>query len=118
MNYLNNRDFLKEIIISKGKGKGTSNYTKMIILIVDGLHFKLQKSYSLEYRNDVYNDMYISLHSLFKKFDYKKYDNALAYFTEVAKRSAAASFNENLYKTKNYFNNKNSFISLSGVYSL
>ena len=62
--------------------------------------------------------MYIKLHLLFKKYDYKRFDNALAYFTEVCKRQATETFNTEIYKTKNYLLSKNKFISLSDVYSL
>lgn len=115
--YINNNKLTYEIILSIGLGKPTEKLKMMLYNICFGLHQKLQKDYTMEYRFDILTESYICVLKKYNKYDYKKYDNAIAYFTEVSKRALAHSFNTERFKTVNYtYFGKNRFISLDKTF--
>ena len=115
--YINNNKLTYEIILSIGLGKPTEKLKIMLYNICFGLHQKLQKDYPMEYRFDILTDSYIYVLKKYNKYDYKKYDNAIAYFTEVSKRALAHSFNTERFKTNNYQTfGKNRFISIDKTF--
>jgi len=74
-NYLNNRDLLEQIIISKEQGR------------------------KLTYRNpedrqDCIAYAYMDLYRYWRNFNPEKSTNAFAYFTEIAKRGFAKGWNK------------------------
>lgn len=117
-NYIKNTEMLYQFLLSKGKGKPTDLYYKMLYQIASGIHFKLNRNYNTQYRDDILTDVYIHLLKNFNKFNEKKYDNIVAYYSEIAKRACTEYYNREKYKTKNYITfGKNRFISLSDVYN-
>jgi len=92
-NYINDTDLLYQIIISKGRGKITKELETMLLLIVNELGKKFI------YKN--YNDLFdckgaaiLRLFEIWQNFNELKYDKALPYFTEIAKREFAKCYNK------------------------
>lgn len=91
-NYLNNKDLLEEIKLSKKQGFLTIKAQKMLILIANEAIKKLPYFYP-EDRKDC---LQFAIHDLLKywhNFDVDKYKNAFAYYTEIAKRGYAKGWN-------------------------
>lgn len=98
--YLNNKDFYYEIIVSKAKGKLSYKAEKMIALL--GQNAIKRKSRSFPNEDDKWDCMQSGLLDMYAnwfKFDETKSTNAFAYFTEVFKRGMAKGWNE-LFKKK------------------
>lgn len=91
--YLNNSDLLKEIIVSKKKGVASSELIKMFILIAKNVTRKL-KYRNYDDRLDCIQEGILQMLLNYHKFNEDKYDNALAYITEICKRGLAKQWNE------------------------
>ena len=108
--FLNDIDLLKEIIVSKGKGQLTNKCEIMLILIVNKLISKFRYQ-NIDDRLDCKNDAILKLLSEWKGFNEYKYEKALPYFTELAKRSMANCYNQ--LKGNQRYNGKPRMISIS-----
>jgi len=91
-NYINDNDLVYNIIISKAKGKLTKGLEKQLILIVDNLIHKFSYNDIDDY-NDCKQSAYLQLFQNWNKFDEIKYNKALPYYTELAKRAIANQYN-------------------------
>jgi hypothetical protein len=91
--YINDDEFLYEVILSKGRGKLTKKCENMFILLSNRVINKLQY-YNPEDRKDCLNTSILQLFSNWKSFNEKKFVSPLRYFTECSKRGLAAGFNE------------------------
>ncbi len=97
-NYLSNKEFLKEIIISKQQKKLTYKAEQMIILLGNKVILRFRYSNP----DDKQDCLHTALLMAFKgwhNFNPERSTNAFAYFTEVIKRGLAYGWNE-LYKCK------------------
>lgn len=97
-NYLNNKDLLEQIKISKKQGYLTKEAEKMLILLANEAIKKLPYIYP-EDREDCLQFAIYDLLKYWKGFDSKKYKNAFAYYTEIAKKGYAKGWNK-LYPKK------------------
>lgn len=115
-NYLEDTDLMYNIIISKGKGYMTPELEKMLI----DISYNLVRKFIYKdptYYYDCRQDAILSLIKEWKGFDIDKYDKALPYFTEIAKRAISRQFNElNGYKNGNLNNGKIYTISINNYY--
>lgn len=96
--YINKKEFYKQIVISKAYGKLTRPAEKMLILLAN--ETIKRKSYRSD--DDRHDCLYSGIQALlcnWFNFAEDKYDNAFAYFTEVFKRGIAGGMNT-LYKRK------------------
>jgi len=96
--YINKKDFYKQIVISKAYGKLTRKASDMLVLLAN--ETIKRKSYRSE--DDKHDCLYFGLQALFSNwfnFNEDKFDNTFAYFTEVFKRGIAGGMNT-LYKKK------------------
>lgn len=95
INYINNKSFYYELCISRAKGRLTKEAINQITLIAN--HTIKKKRFSTQEIKDdcIQNGILIMLLNWWK-FDGDKYDNPLAYFTEIFKRSIASHIR--LYK--------------------
>lgn len=109
--YLDAVDLTYEIIISQGKGKLTSKCATMLINIVENL-IKRFDYVNPEDRKDCLSGGILAVLTNWKHFDYKKYNNAFPYISEIAKRGIAKCYGE--ISGKNFtMNYTPTFISLS-----
>ena len=95
---------MKEIIISKGKGQLTKDAEYYLLLLCKNIYLKFIHRY--KNRDDQY-DMYVggvyAVLKSYRKFNEKKYDKCIPFFTEVFKRGVVQSFNHiKLWKTYTY----------------
>ena len=93
-NYLEDRELYYELILSKGKGQLTPKAQEMLILIAKNTVRKKERNYnSVDDKNDCIQQGLLHMFQNWKNFNYKKYDNALPYFTEIFKRGIADGMN-------------------------
>jgi len=92
-NYLNNRDLLMEIKLSKEKGNLTPTAVKMLILLSEKLQTRL-KYQDDEDRKDCLAFAQLDLLSYWDRFDENKSSNAFAYYTQIAKKGLAKGWNK------------------------
>jgi len=96
--YINKKEFYKQIVISKAYGRLTRSAEKMLILLSN--ETIKRKSYRSE--DDRHDCLYTGIQALLSNwfnFNEERYDNAFAYFTEIFKRGIAGGLNS-LYKKK------------------
>jgi len=92
--YIKDVELFKEIVISKGKGKLTPDAEKMLILICENLWKKFDNRIPISKRYDVYMNGVEVIFKQWNKFDCKKYEKALPYYTEIVKRAFANGYNK------------------------
>lgn len=100
--YLEDNDLYYEIVLSLGKGKLTKKAENYLILIANNTIRKKIRNYNSE--DDMLDCLQEGIFNLFKNwknFNYKKYDTALPYFTELFKRGTMMGFNK-LINKKSY----------------
>lgn len=118
--YIDNDLLQREIIICKGQGKISDKMQKYLYKITYGIFIKLNVNYSDEYKYDLFNDVYLDLLTKYHKFNHIKYENALAYLTEITKRSFAMHYTFEKNKSRkqyNDFNNKIKVINIGYLYN-
>lgn len=99
-NYLEKNELYIEIILSKGQGKLTRKAEKLIELIAKNMIKKeLYLRLSEDDRADLYQEGLYDMLLKWHGFNEDKYDNALAYLSEIFKRAATRMFND-FYKKK------------------
>lgn len=117
--YIQNSKLIYEIVLSRGMGKRSRNLEQMLYKISEGVWVKLTKGATYDFKYDMLNDILLQIYRKWNKFNEKKYDDAIPYFTEIAKRAAADSWNRNVYKTDRYLIlGKNKFVRMDGIYNL
>lgn len=93
--YINDNELYYEIRLSQGKGYLTARATAFFILIAD--NFIRRKRYmNDDLRNDCYQTAIEHMLKNYMNFNYKKYNKALPYMTEICKRGLAMGFNESI----------------------
>lgn len=109
-NYLNNKDLLEEIRMSKELGKLTDKAVRMLVLLAERVVSRLP--YAEDYlREEAVSGAKMDLILYWNRFDETKSDNIFAYMTQIAKHGAAKSFNR-CYKYGKKF--KGTLISMDG----
>ena len=92
--YLEDRELLYEIIISKGRGKLTERATELLILIAKNVIRKKERNYnSTDDRNDCYQQGLLHMFANWSSFDHRKYSLTLPYYSEIFKRGMADGLN-------------------------
>ena len=91
-NYLNNKDFYAQMVLSKDADKLTPTAEKMLILLAEKTINKM-RYVSEDDRNDCLQFAMLDLLKYWRNFN-PKYPNAFAYFTEIAKRGYAKGWNK------------------------
>ena len=91
-NYLNNKDFFDEIVISLEQDKLTRNAEKMLVLLAEKAINRM-KYVNEDDRADCLQFAILDLLKYWKNFN-PQYPNAFAYFTEIAKRGYAKGWNK------------------------
>lgn len=117
--YTKNDMLIYEVILSKGMGKRSKKLEAELYKITEGVWMKLTKNlYHTDFKYDMLNDALLHVYKKFGKFDEKKYDNAIAFYSEISKRALADSYNKNVFKTERYLLlGRNKFISLDSLYN-
>lgn len=100
-NYLNNDDLLQQIILCKAQGSISPELVNMIQKIANGISQKLYYD-DLEDKKDCIQEGITQMILNYHKFNENKYNNPLAYLTEICKRGMVKSWNE-LHYRKQYF---------------
>lgn len=90
---IDRREFLSEIIISKGLGKLTKRAEYLLILLAEKAISKLTY-YDNELANDCIQTAYVNMFANWQSFNPEKSNNVFAYFTEIFKRGAAQGLND------------------------
>lgn len=93
VNYINDDDLVYEIILSQGKGFLTNRAIEMIYLIAINIIRRKQYYNKIDAEDCMQSGIEIALKN-WHNFNYKKYNKALPYFTEVVKRGMALAFNQ------------------------
>jgi len=93
--YINNDKFLYNVILSQGKGKMTQALNLDFILLISKVAEKKASEVDYYLLQDQKQDAMLNLLQNWKNFDYIKFNNPLAYFTELIKRSFANTWNIN-----------------------
>lgn len=96
-NYLNNDDLLQQIILCKAQGSISADLTNMIQQIANGISRRLYYD-NLEDKKDCIQEGIIHMILNYHKFNENKYDNPLAYLSEICKRGMVRSWNEIHYR--------------------
>lgn len=91
-NYLNNKDFFDEMVISLEQDKLTRNAEKMLVLLAEKAINRM-KYVNEDDRADCLQFAILDLLKYWKNFN-PQYPNAFAYFTEIAKRGYAKGWNK------------------------
>lgn len=94
--YIDNLEFLREIIICKGRGNRSNKLDNMFILVANNYIRKKIYLTNID-KEDCINDGLLRLFTQWKNFDEKKYTDPFAYFTEVFKRGTHECLNK-IYK--------------------
>lgn len=110
-NYLDDREFLYEIIISKGKGKLTQKAERFLILVATNVIKKKERQYTYDDKNDFLQQGMLVLFSNWQRFDSLRFTSPLNFFTEVFKRSLAETYHI-LNNQKSYQKENVRFISI------
>ena len=100
--YMRKDDLLREVIISKGKGKRTKNLDDMLISLAKHIDYRMRMHTPQRYRYDANAHAVAHLFSRWNKFDPKKYDNPFTYYTEVYKRAYAGAINVLNWKKESF----------------
>ena len=100
-NYLNNDDLLQQIILCKAQGSISPELVNMIQKIANGISQKLYYD-DLEDKKDCIQEGITQMILNYHKFNENKYNNPLAYLSEICKRGMVKSWNE-LHYRKQYF---------------
>ena len=96
-NYLNNKDFYAQMVLSKEQDKLTPEAEKMLMLLAEKTINRM-RYVNEDDRNDCLQFAMLDLLKYWRNFN-PKYPNAFAYFTEIAKRGYAKGWNK-LHPTK------------------
>lgn len=108
--YLNNRDLLEQVLISKDNGALTAQAITMFMLLSERVISRLP--YAEDYlREEALAGARMDLILYWNRFDETKSTNAFAYLTQICKMGAAKSFNK-VYKYGKKF--KGALISMDG----
>lgn len=86
-NYLNNKDLLAQIVLSKEAGKMSDELAKMTMMLVDKYAKHPQFANIYSYKEDMISFTYLTLFRQWHNFDPAKSDNPFAYFTQIAKHA-------------------------------
>ena len=91
--YLTNKDLYKEVVVCKAQGKLSNRLSIMFMMIAKGV---IKKRYyvNTQDREDAYSGALEDMLRFWYNFDAERFDNAFAYFTEIAKRGMAKSWNK------------------------
>ena len=81
-NYLNNRDLLEQIILSKEQDELTPKALEFLMLLADKSSIKLSYANPAD-RQDCIAVAYMDLYKYWRNFNPEKSTNAFAYFTET-----------------------------------
>lgn len=85
-NYINNKDLLAEIKLSKERGEMTDKFARMMVLLTK--RYASQGSYaSYTYNDDMQSYALLTICRVWDSFDPKKSNNPFAYFTQTIKRA-------------------------------
>lgn len=86
VNYLNNKDLLAEVLLSKEQGKMTDKLAKMLMLLTARYGTKGNVA-SYTYNDDMQSYALMMLCRTWKSFNVEKSKNAFAFFTQCVKNS-------------------------------
>ena len=84
-NYINNKEFFYEIVVSKARGNLTRKATDMIILLGERFYRKFYYADPQD-REDTLQQAMLVTFEQWMGFDEERFDNAFSYYTEVIKR--------------------------------
>ena len=101
-NYLNNDDLLQQIILCKAQGSISPELSNMIQQIANGLIRKFNYYNDLTQKQDCIQEGITQMLFNYHKFNENKYDNPLAYLSEICKRGFVKCWNE-IHQRKQYF---------------
>jgi hypothetical protein len=90
--YVNNKQLHIELVVSKAQGRLTSKANHMLYLIGKNLHRKMRYNNT----DDAYDTLQEGFYQIYKNwisYDPDKFDNALAFISEVFKRAMARGWN-------------------------
>lgn len=90
--YLNNKQLHIELVISIAQGRLTKKAEHMLYLIGKNLHRKMKYMNPDDGQDTLQEGMY-QIYKNWMKYDYDKFDNAMAYISELFKRSMARGWN-------------------------
>lgn len=96
--YVDNKEMMREVIISKATGKLSPKLLEYCIKIVKGVSKKFRYNYE-EDRLDTEAYAYEMIIKNWYHFDENKYENPFAYYTELIKRAFAMQWKQ-LQKTR------------------
>jgi len=111
--YINDIDLKYEIILSKGKGYATKKLKLMLYKICYRLNEKFYYTNDDD-RYDIMMDSYVDVMRKWIGYNEIKYNKALPYITEIAKRSHANHFN--ISKSKGMTNFDGPIVSINEWY--
>lgn len=90
--YVSNKELHCELIVSKAMGRLTRKAEKSIQLICKGVNKKFYYK-DIDDRFDCLSSAYLDCYRFWMNYDEMKTINPFAFFTEIAKRAHAKSFN-------------------------
>lgn len=91
--YIRESDLRYQILLSQGKGLTTLKLHQYLYLIVTRVQYKFDYYYPQD-QEDCLSEAYLTVASKYNRFDGAKYEFALPYVTELAKRALADAYNK------------------------
>ncbi len=114
--YVDNVDFEYELIICQARGKASKKLDNMLYLIAYNIQYRFLNKGSYDLVEDQIQEAFYYLYKNWKNYNNKKYNNPMAYFSEIAKRSFTKVYY--IYNDINiYRDTKPEKFSLNGVFN-
>lgn len=114
--YVNNHDLYYQTIISLGKGYKTDELNQYFYLIAIGVSSKFVALSNVKndwnISADQLQEAYLALGERWKTVNVDKYPNVFQFYSEIAKRACAQSYNQIVFNVKGS-NTKKSFKTFS-----
>lgn len=108
--YLNNKDLLEQVVLSKEQGEITPKLATMFMRLVKRYGTKPNFS-GYTFREDMESDALIMLCNNWHKFDETRFSNAFAYYTQVVHNA----FIQTLNKEKRFRDLRDKMLVESGL---
>lgn len=90
--YVSNKEFHCELLVSKAQGKLTNKAQKAIILVCKGVNRKFYYNDYMD-KQDCLSEALVDCLRFWMNYDELKTTNAFAFFTEIAKRGHTKGWN-------------------------
>lgn len=116
--YINNKELLSEVLLSKQLGHRTNKLDNMLILLAKRVGYKFTYN-TEEDREDCHSEAIIDLLIKWDTFDESRTDNPFSYYTTIALNSYRKAFKDLYPEYKSFNKDLNcKMISINDIFTL